>query len=140
MVNEQIVITDVGPRDGLQNQPIILDVGQRLQLIDAIADAGVSSIEVGSFVNPKWVPQMSGSEEVFTQLEKHKGVTYAALTPNLQGFERAVAVGAAEVAVFSAASESFSQKNKHPQECSSHPKTQHIRRPQCYRHFAQTYQ
>lgn len=111
MVNEQIVITDVGPRDGLQNQPIILDVGQRLQLIDAIADAGVSSIEVGSFVSPKAVPAMRGTEDVFAGLSKGNGVRYTALIPNMKGYERAVAAGARAVTMVLYASDGMAKKN-----------------------------
>ena len=80
-------------------------------MIHRLADAGVSYIEAGSFVNPKWVPQMAGSDAVFQGIERKAGVTYAALTPNLQGFERAVSVNVSEVAIFAAASEAFSQKN-----------------------------
>ena len=108
---EQVRIVEVGPRDGLQNEPQSIGTSTKIQLIDMLTKAGLSYIESGSFVNPKWVPQMAGSEEVFRQLLKHKDVTYAALTPNLQGFERAIAVDVTEVAVFGAASESFSQKN-----------------------------
>ncbi len=108
---KKVKIVEVGPRDGLQNeqQPICTDV--KIELIHRLADAGLSYIEAGSFVNPKWVPQMAGSDEVFQGIERTNSVTYAALTPNFQGFERAVAAHASEVAIFAAASESFSQKN-----------------------------
>jgi hydroxymethylglutaryl-CoA lyase len=113
---KKVKIVEVGPRDGLQNeqQPISTEV--KIELIHRLTDAGICYIEVGSFVNPKWVPQMAGSEEVFQGLlskegERKAGMTYAALIPNSQGFERAVAAGANELAIFSAASESFSQKN-----------------------------
>ncbi len=104
-------IVEVGPRDGLQNekQPITAEI--KIQLIEKLADAGVSYIEAGSFVNPKWVPQMAGSEEIFERMQRKDGVTYAALTPNLKGAERAVNVNASELAIFAAASEAFSQKN-----------------------------
>ena len=104
-------IVEVGPRDGLQNEKKLLDTNTKTQLIERLADAGLRYIETGSFVNPKWLPQMANSEHVFQQLQRKKGVTYAALTPNLQGYERAIAVNASEVAIFAAASESFSQKN-----------------------------
>lgn len=104
-------IVEVGPRDGLQNEAAPVGVDQKLALIDALAEAGVAIIEAGSFVSPKWVPQMAGSDEVFTRLRRHPGVTYQALVPNLQGFERALASGADEIAVFAAASESFSRRN-----------------------------
>ena len=108
---KKVKIVEVGPRDGLQNeqQPISTEV--KIELIHRLVDSGLGYIEAGSFVNPKWVPQMAGSDEVFQGIERKDGVTYAALTPNFQGFERTVAVRANEVAIFAAASESFSQKN-----------------------------
>lgn len=108
---KKVKIVEVGPRDGLQNEPQPISTEVKIELIHRLADAGLSYIEAGSFVNPKWVPQMAGSDEVFQGIERKAGVTYAALTPNFQGFERAVAVHANEVAIFAAASESFSQKN-----------------------------
>jgi hydroxymethylglutaryl-CoA lyase len=108
-----IKIVEVGPRDGLQNEAKALSIDDKLQLLEMLSAAGLNYIEAGSFVNPKWVPQMAGSDELFSRLQKKSGVTYAALVPNLQGFERALAAGADEVAVFTAASESFSQKNTH---------------------------
>ncbi len=104
-------IVEVGPRDGLQNEATPVDAVTKATLVDKLADAGLSFIEAGSFVNPKWVPQMAGSEEVFQHITRKSGVTYAALTPNLQGYQRAISAGASEVAIFAAASESFSQKN-----------------------------
>ena len=104
-------IVEVGPRDGLQNEKQAIDTSTKVALVEQLADAGIANIETGSFVNPKWVPQMAGSEEVFTDIKRKSGVTYAALTPNLKGFERAHGVNASEVAVFVAASEAFSQKN-----------------------------
>ena len=104
-------IVEVGPRDGLQNEAPNIPVETRVELINQLAAAGLTAIEAGSFVNPKWIPQMAASEEVFAQLVRKPGVSYAALTPNLQGFERALSAGADEVAVFAAASEAFSQKN-----------------------------
>lgn len=104
-------IVEVGPRDGLQNEAQSIPLASKLQLIEDLALAGHRLIEAGSFVNPKWVPQMADSEEVFANMKRHESVGYAALTPNLQGFERALAAGATEVAIFGAASESFSQKN-----------------------------
>lgn len=108
---QKVRIVEVGPRDGLQNEKPAIDTATKLALIEQLAQTGLTYIEAGSFVNPKWVPQMAGSDEVFKQLPKKTGVTYAALTPNLKGFERALAAGAGEVAVFAAASETFSQKN-----------------------------
>lgn len=104
-------LVEVGPRDGLQNEKQPISVADKVALINALSDSGLSSIEAGSFVSPKWVPQMAGSAEVFAQIQRAESVTYAALTPNMQGFEAALAAGVKEVAVFAAASESFSQKN-----------------------------
>ena len=107
----QVRIVEVGPRDGLQNEKQPIDAATKIKLVEKLADAGVSYIETGSFVNPKWIPQMAGSEEVFAGVQQKTGVTYAALTPNLQGYQRAVEANVSEVAVFIAASEAFSQKN-----------------------------
>jgi hydroxymethylglutaryl-CoA lyase len=107
----KVQLVEVGPRDGLQNQKQTIPLVAKLQLIDDLADAGHSMIEAGSFVNPKWVPQMADSEQVFNGITRRAGVRYCALTPNLQGFERALAAGADEVAIFAAASETFSHKN-----------------------------
>ena len=107
----QVTLVEVGPRDGLQNEAQTIPLAAKLQLIDDLAGAGHSVIEAGSFVNPKWVPQMADSEAVFAGIARRPGVRYTALTPNLQGFERAAAAGADEVAIFAAASEAFSQKN-----------------------------
>ena len=104
-------IVEVGPRDGLQNEKQPIEAQTKVALVERLAGAGLQNIETGSFVNPKWVPQMAGSEEVFQTLARKPGVTYSALVPNLKGFERAIAVDASEVAVFIAASEAFSQKN-----------------------------
>ncbi|MCK9535806.1 MAG: hydroxymethylglutaryl-CoA lyase [Pseudomonas sp.] len=104
-------LVEVGPRDGLQNEKQPISIADKVALINALSDSGLSSIEAGSFVSPKWVPQMAGSAEVFAQIQRAESVTYAALTPNMQGFEAALAAGVKEVAVFAAASESFSQKN-----------------------------
>ncbi|MCM2360223.1 hydroxymethylglutaryl-CoA lyase [Pseudomonas sp. SR18] len=104
-------LVEVGPRDGLQNEAQPISVADKVQLVDALSAAGLSYIEVGSFVSPKWVPQMAGSAEVFAQIQRKPGVTYGALTPNLRGFEDALAAGVKEVAVFAAASEAFSQRN-----------------------------
>ncbi|MEN4751085.1 MULTISPECIES: hydroxymethylglutaryl-CoA lyase [unclassified Pseudomonas] len=108
---QRVRLVEVGPRDGLQNESRPVSVSDKLQLVHDLADAGVSYIEAGSFVSPKWVPQMAGSAELFAGIQRRDGVTYAALTPNLRGFEDALAAGVKEVAVFAAASESFSQRN-----------------------------
>ncbi|AZF48438.1 hydroxymethylglutaryl-CoA lyase [Pseudomonas sp. R2-7-07] len=104
-------LVEVGPRDGLQNEAQPISVADKVRLVDALSGAGLSYIEVGSFVSPKWVPQMAGSAEVFAQIQRKPGVTYGALAPNLRGFEDALAAGVKEVAVFAAASEAFSQRN-----------------------------
>ena len=104
-------LVEVGPRDGLQNEKQPISVADKVRLTDDLTAAGLSYVEVGSFVSPKWVPQMAGSAEVFTGIERKPGVTYAALTPNLKGFEAALDARVEEVAVFAAASEAFSQKN-----------------------------
>ncbi|MDP9940802.1 hydroxymethylglutaryl-CoA lyase [Ectopseudomonas alcaliphila] len=104
-------LVEVGPRDGLQNEKQPISVADKVRLVDDLTGAGLSYIEVGSFVSPKWVPQMAGSAEVFAGIQRQPGVTYAALTPNLKGFEAALEAKVEEVAVFAAASEAFSQKN-----------------------------
>ena len=107
----KVRLVEVGPRDGLQNESQPIAVETRVELVNRLADAGLPVVETGSFVNPKWIPQMASSEDVFAGIERRAGTSYAALTPNLKGFERAMAAGADEVAVFGAASEAFSQKN-----------------------------
>lgn len=104
-------LVEVGPRDGLQNEAQAVSVAAKVQLVDELSAAGLSYIEVGSFVSPKWVPQMAGSAEVFAQIQRKENVIYAALAPNFRGFEDALASGVTEVAVFAAASEAFSQRN-----------------------------
>lgn len=104
-------MVEVGPRDGLQNEKQPISVADKVRLVDGLTAAGLSYVEVGSFVSPKWVPQMAGSAEVFAGIKRKPGITYAALTPNLKGFEAALEAKVEEVAVFAAASEAFSQKN-----------------------------
>ncbi|RAH38032.1 hydroxymethylglutaryl-CoA lyase [Halomonas sp. SL1] len=104
-------LVEVGPRDGLQNEPEAIDTGTKLALIDRLGAAGLTHIEAASFVSPKWVPQMADHREVMHGLRRHEGVTYSALTPNLKGLEAALECGVDEVAVFGAASEAFSRKN-----------------------------
>ncbi|MDD8059314.1 hydroxymethylglutaryl-CoA lyase [Shewanella metallivivens] len=110
MLPTKVSIFEVGARDGLQNE-VPVTTADKIMLITQLADAGVKRIEAGSFVSPKWVPQMADSDAVLQQLKRQAGVVYSALTPNLKGFELALAAGADEVAIFGAASESFSQKN-----------------------------
>ncbi|PKM26788.1 MAG: hydroxymethylglutaryl-CoA lyase [Gammaproteobacteria bacterium HGW-Gammaproteobacteria-13] len=108
---KQVRLVEVGPRDGLQNEKQPISVADKVRLVDDLSAAGLGYIEVGSFVSPKWVPQMAGSAEVFAQIQQLPGIVYAALAPNLKGFEGALEAGVREVAVFAAASEAFSQKN-----------------------------
>ena len=108
---ESVRLVEVGPRDGLQNEKQPINVADKVRLVDDLTAAGLSYIEVGSFVSPKWVPQMAGSAEVFASILRKPGVTYAALTPNMRGLEAALETKVEEVAVFAAASEAFSQKN-----------------------------
>ena len=108
---KKVRIVEVGPRDGLQNEKQAIPTAAKIQLIEMLVDAGLTYIEAGSFVNPKWVPQMADSAEVFAGINRKANITYAALVPNLQGYERAISVSANEVAIFAAASEAFSQKN-----------------------------
>jgi hydroxymethylglutaryl-CoA lyase len=108
---EQVRIVEVGPRDGLQNEKQNVSTAIKLELIERLAVAGLRDIEVTSFVSPKWVPQMADQADVMRGLRRRPGVNYPVLTPNLKGFEAAVAEGATEVAVFASASEGFSQKN-----------------------------
>ncbi|WP_158770597.1 hydroxymethylglutaryl-CoA lyase [Paraglaciecola sp. L1A13] len=106
-----VKIVEVGPRDGLQNEKQNIDLATKVTLVEELAKAGLTMIETGSFVSPKWVPQMADSSQVFCAIDRKKGVTYSALTPNLKGFEAAMLASADEVAIFGSASETFSQKN-----------------------------
>jgi hydroxymethylglutaryl-CoA lyase len=111
LMPSSVKVVEVGPRDGLQNEKTQISAEDKITLINLLAESGVSYIECGSFVSPKWVPQMATSAAVFEGITRTEGVTYAALTPNMRGFEGAVVVNANEVAIFGAASEAFSQKN-----------------------------
>ncbi len=106
-----IRIVEVGPRDGLQNIKQIIPTEAKIAFIDALSDTGLDEIEVSSFVSPKWVPQLADAEEVFKGIKRNPAVTYVALVPNEKGLERAIAVKANKIAVFTAASETFNQKN-----------------------------
>ncbi len=108
---QRVKIVEVGPRDGLQNEKQVVPTEIKIELIDRLAEAGVRVIEATSFVSPKWVPQMSDNAAVMQGIKRHPSTVYPVLTPNLQGFDAAVQAGAAEVAIFGAASESFSRKN-----------------------------
>jgi len=107
----RVKIVEVGPRDGLQNEKQVVPTAIKIELIERLADAGLSVIEATSFVSPKWVPQMGDNAAVLAGIRRRPGITYTALTPNLQGFDGAIAAKADEVAIFAAASEAFSQKN-----------------------------
>ena len=108
---DKVRIVEVGPRDGLQNEATFVSVADRIELVNRLSRAGFQLIETGSFVSPKWVPQMAASDEVFAGIEQNANTSYAALTPNLKGLENAIAAGVDEVAVFASATESFSQRN-----------------------------
>ncbi len=109
---KQVRLVEMSPRDGLQNEPgAVIATDIKTGLIDRLADCGLNHIESASFVSPKWVPQMGDAADVMAGIKRKQGVRYSVLTPNLKGFENALAAGVDEVAVFGAASESFSQKN-----------------------------
>ena len=108
---DTVRIVEVGARDGLQNEKTLLPAEVKIALIDRLSSTGLTTIEATSFVSPKWVPQLADAAEVFSGIRKVPGVRYPVLVPNLQGYERARAVGAQEIAVFTAASEAFNRKN-----------------------------
>ena len=110
-MSKRINIYEVGPRDGLQNETAIIPSATKIALIDILGRAGFTTIEATGFVSPRWVPQMADAAEVMAGITRNPGVRYAALVPNLRGFESALEAGADEVAVFAAASEGFSRKN-----------------------------
>jgi len=107
----RVKVVEVGPRDGLQNEATFVPTEAKVALIEGLAEAGLPVVEATSFVSPKWVPQMADAAEVLARLHRKPGVSYPVLTPNLKGFEAALAAGATEVAIFGAASEAFSQRN-----------------------------
>lgn len=107
----KVKVVEVGPRDGLQNEKQLVPTATKIELIDRLAQCGLTAIEATAFVSPKWVPQMGDAAAVMAAIERRPGVAYPVLVPNLNGFEAALAAGAEEVAVFAAASESFSRKN-----------------------------
>jgi hydroxymethylglutaryl-CoA lyase len=106
-----IYLTDVGARDGLQNEKQTVSTAVKVELVNRLSAAGFRNVEATSFVSPKWVPQMSDAAQVMERITRKPGVTYSVLTPNMQGFEAALAAGATEVVIFGAASEAFSQRN-----------------------------
>jgi hydroxymethylglutaryl-CoA lyase len=111
MIPQHVKLVDVGPRDGLQNERQVVSPARKIELVHRLQAAGLREIEVTSFVSPKWVPQMADNAQVMAGLERKPGVRYSVLTPNLQGFEAALASRPDEVVVFGAASEAFSQRN-----------------------------
>lgn len=104
-------IVEVGPRDGLQNEPAIVPLDVKVALVDRLAAAGLPAVEAGAFVSPKWVPRMADSAEVFARIARHPRTAYPALVPNMKGLDAAIAAGVGEIAVFVSASEGFSLKN-----------------------------
>jgi hydroxymethylglutaryl-CoA lyase len=108
---DSIRIVEVGPRDGLQNEKTIIPTATKIELIDRLSQTGLRTIEATSFVSPKWVPQLADAADVFAAIRKTPGIAYPVLVPNEQGYERARAAGASEVAVFTAASEAFNRRN-----------------------------
>jgi hydroxymethylglutaryl-CoA lyase len=111
MLPNKVKIVEVGPRDGLQNEKQLVPTEVKIELINRLAEAGLRAIEATSFVSPKWVPQMGDNAAVMQGIARHPAAVYPVLTPNLQGFDTAIQAGASEVAIFGAASESFSRKN-----------------------------
>ncbi len=108
---KKVKLVEVGPRDGLQNEPAPIPVDLKVGLINRLSDAGLPVIEAGAFVSPKWVQQMADTDKVFKQIDRKKGTLYPALVPNEKGMEDAIAAGVTEVAIFTAASETFNKKN-----------------------------
>lgn len=108
---KQVTIVDVGPRDGLQAETEIVPTATKIALIDQLSEAGIPSVEAGAFVSPKWVPQMADTADVLAGITRRHGTRYPVLVPNARGLEGAVAAGVEEIAIFGAASETFSQKN-----------------------------
>lgn len=110
-MSDRISIVEVGPRDGLQNEKQVVSVETKVALIERLSAAGAKTVEAGAFVSPKWVPQMAATDEVMARIERRAGVSFPVLVPNLKGYEGARAARADTIAVFGAASETFSQKN-----------------------------
>ncbi|GHO42655.1 hydroxymethylglutaryl-CoA lyase [Ktedonospora formicarum] len=108
---ERVRVVEVGPRDGLQNEKVQIPASAKIRFIDLLSDAGLPVVEATSFVSPRAIPQLSDADEVMTQIARHEGVTYPVLVPNLKGMERALAAGVRSIAVFTAASEAFTQHN-----------------------------
>jgi hydroxymethylglutaryl-CoA lyase len=107
----RVTVVEVGPRDGLQNERVAISTADKIAFVDALSAAGLPVIEVSAFVSPQWVPQMADAAEVFAGIKRRPGIRYSALVPNIAGLERAMAAGVKDIAVFAAASETFSRKN-----------------------------
>jgi len=110
-MSDFVTLYEMGPRDGLQNEPDLIATQDKIALVDRLSACGLKHIEVTSFVSPKWVPQMADAAQVLAAISRKPGVVYAALTPNIRGFDNALAAGADEVAIFASASEGFSHAN-----------------------------
>src|ERR1700722_1424991 len=107
----KVKLVEVSPRDGLQNEPNIVPTEIKIKFINLLSETGLKTIEVTSFVSPRWIPQMADNAEVFTGIIHHSDISYPVLVPNLQGFNTALEAGVKEIAIFTAASETFAQKN-----------------------------
>ena len=111
MTPTRVTIVEVGPRDGLQNERVVVATRDKIEFVNRLSAANLPVIEVSAFVSPKWVPQMADAADVLRGIARREGTRYTALVPNLAGLDRALASGATEIAVFAAASETFSRKN-----------------------------
>src|SRR5258705_3734386 len=108
---KRVTIVEVGPRDGLQNESVLVSTADKIEFVDRLSAASLPVIEVSAFVSPKWVPQMADAQQVFAGIARRPGTRYTALVPNLAGLDRAIASGVGEIDVFAAASETFSRQN-----------------------------
>jgi hydroxymethylglutaryl-CoA lyase len=111
MTPSHVTIVEVGPRDGLQNEHVVVQTADKVEFVNLLSAAGFPVIEVSAFVSPKWVPQMADATDVFAAIDRRSGTRYTALVPNLAGLDRAINAGVSEIAIFAAASETFSRKN-----------------------------
>src|SRR5258705_6366426 len=111
LAGRRITIVEVGPRDGLQNERVVISTADKIACVNRLSAAGLPVIEVSAFVSPKWVPQMADAAAVFAGIARAPGIRYSALVPNLAGLDRAIAAGVTEIAVFAASTETFSRKN-----------------------------
>src|SRR5882762_10999649 len=111
MTPEHVTVVEVGPRDGLQNERVAVSTADKIAFVNRLSAAHLPVIEVSAFVSPKWVPQMADAAEVFAGIARAPGIRYTALVPNLAGLDRAIAAGVREIAIFAAASETFSRRN-----------------------------